>query len=665
MWRVAGTCLLFSLCVLPNPVRGDEAAADVSLDTVTVLATRTIKSTQDVPRSVDVVKADAIDEREASDGLSLLDALPNVSLTGSPRTTGEQVQIRGLSGERVLMLVDGVRQPYSKGHLGNSLIDPELIQQVEVEKGPASVLWGSGALGGVVSVTTKTAADLLRSGERVGARLTGGYQSADDGWLTGATLYGRLHERLDGLLYVGHRDKQDVRLGNGDELPYSAYDDNTLLARLGWYLSDAQSLKLMHRSARLQGEQPSNPASNVSNENPLLDRHIATDNTSLEWRFAPADGSADMLARLTRAHVRVDEDAATLTRDDMTQVETLGLDLTNTNRFTLGGRHALTYGVDASRDEANGTRNGADRPEFPDAVRTLAGVFVQDEIHWGEKWITSLGVRHDNYHSESRKDVAPDQTQEHTSSQFGVVWQTTPWLSLYASYAEAFRAPTLEELYATGTHFGANHFIANPDLKPEQAANKEIGLRSHWQNVLAANDKLAFNLTAFRNDVKDFIDLIVDVQPAPPPFYVGGTTRSENVTDARLEGFEAGLDYSVSGWFLRLSYGQTRGDNRTDDQPLADVAPARWVLDMGKTKLFEKGQLLLRTTHVSRQDRVPTGVDETPGYTLLGLMGSWAVTPDIKLGLAVNNLTDRAYRSHNSVIDEVGRNISASLSWQL
>src|SRR5699024_2942227 len=167
---------------------------------------------------------------------------------------------------------------------------------------------------------------------------------------------------------------------------------------------------------------------------------------------------------------------------------------------------------------------------------------------WNSAWQTTLGLRYDRYSSDSDSSGVGAHHDDALSAQIGLLWQATDWLQLYASYAEAFRAPSLTELYATGTHVGANRFVPNPDVKPERAANKEVGLRTRWQGLLFANDRLQLRASLFRNDVRDFIDTVVTTVALPPPDYIGGTTRSENVTDARLQGFEADIEYATDAW---------------------------------------------------------------------------------------------------------------------
>src|SRR5699024_132827 len=119
----------------------------------------------------------------------------------------------------------------------------------------------------------------------------------------------------------------------------------------------------------------------------------------------------------------------------------------------------------------------------------------------------------------------------------------TDWLQLHASYAQAFRAPSIQEMYVGGRHdFGAMgyaDFRPNPQLQAETAANKEIGLRAHWQQLLAQDDELRFELTAFRNDVDNYIESYMELAgpPGPPPMIFNIGYR--NAGEVRLEGYEA------------------------------------------------------------------------------------------------------------------------------
>ena len=117
------------------------------------------------------------------------------------------------------------------------------------------------------------------------------------------------------------------------------------------------------------------------------------------------------------------------------------------------------------------------------------------------------------------------------SPSIALIWNTTDWLTLSAAYNEAFRAPGMEEMFSTGTHFafplGSNVFVPNPDLKPEEAKNKELTARMQFAN-LAGDDDLEITGSVFQNDVDNFINQIVDMRAM--------TTTWVNVDEARWRG---------------------------------------------------------------------------------------------------------------------------------
>lgn len=631
----------------------------VRLETITILGTRTEKSPDQVPRSIDVIEQDQIAHEQSTDLGGIVDVLPNVSLNGSPRSMGETISIRGISGKRILLLIDGIEQDYGAGHVSGGFIPPGLIKSVEVERGPASVLWGSGALGGVVSIETKDATDLLADGQDIGARLHGGYQSATDGWITGGAAYGRLGDSVDALFHLGRSDFGNLKLGNDETLAHSGYQRTSFLAKGTWHITPGHSLQLSHRRSWLNAVSPSNPSSRVSRENPLVEREIAVGASRIEWRLLPESLKlVDLTVGLSHIRTEVDASEVRSAEYENTAIASYGLDAANTSRFDLGavGRHVLTYGFDADRESIEATENGHPSKSTPNAHQLIAGVFIQDETHWSEAWITTLGLRFDHYRSESDAGVAPDQHDGAMSLQAGLLWQATDWLQLYASYAEAFRAPSVTEMYKSGLHFLGNKFVPNPNLKPEEAANKEVGLRAEWEDLFASRDSLRIDLAVFRNDVENYIQTTVHAVNLSHPPWVAGTTRIDNVHDARLEGFEVKASYTTDIWFVGMSYGQTRGYNETKDQPLADIAADTWVVRAGITALPWDGRITWRMTHAEPQNRVPPGVKSTDSYTVHDLLTTWHPTSRLRLDLGIGNITDRAYRRHNSSIQEAGRN---------
>ena len=159
---VSGLMFGVAACALSAGAEEAEPVAELRADEVTVYGTSNPIAVFDYPGQVSVVSRDDIELLIPSTPSDLLRDVPGVDFSGGPRRTGEVPSIRGLSGDNVLILLDGARQSFISGHDGRFFIDPELISTVEVVRGPASSLYGSGAVGGVLAFETVDAADLLR-----------------------------------------------------------------------------------------------------------------------------------------------------------------------------------------------------------------------------------------------------------------------------------------------------------------------------------------------------------------------------------------------------------------------------------------------------------------------------------------------------------------------
>lgn len=147
------------------------------------------------------------------------------------------------------------------------------------------------------------------------------------------------------------------------------------------------------------------------------------------------------------------------------------------------------------------------------ANSNTTGVYLIAHIPlFGEKLLLSPSVRYDHYDTSSKTVKYKD---NHLSPATKLTWIVTNWLDFTAKYNEAFRAPSMQERFASGAHFGTtilgsdriNKFVANPNLRPETAKNKEITANLHFDSLFKQGDKFKIEATYFRNDVKDFINL--------------------------------------------------------------------------------------------------------------------------------------------------------------
>lgn len=654
--------------------------ADAALPAITVTATRTRRTVDDVTESVSIVDTEQLRTRQAADIGDLLRYLPNVDFGGGPRNLGMSPVIRGLGDERVLFLLDGARQDFRRGHNARIFVDPSLLKQVDVLRGPASTTWGSGALGGVISFTTVDAADLLRPGERIGARIRGGFQSANEQYIPGASLYGLLGEHFDYLLDFSYRNAaDDIRLGDGSKLLNSSFESWASLAKFNW-TPGHHRIMFSAQTFDQAGKVPSNAQAAVSTTNNLVDRDTSQRNFTLRYRYEDPD-NAWLDPEVLVYHNTTDmlENRLSDRRRDDTEFSTTGINVRNSTRLNLdiapGISQLLTYGVDYFHNAAEGKRNGAARPEFPKGNADVIGLYLQDEIALWERLFLTPGVRWDYFRSKADGLSVSSNENDRVNFKIGGRVKVTEWFSLIGNYGEAFRAPTLGELFTTGTHFTcgpgcANLFVPNPALKPETAFNKEAGARIQVSKLWFDHDRLSIKGVYFNNKVKDFIDLSVISSRVPIPGNPGpgGVTTSDNVRDAILEGFEIEANYAARYGYAGFSYSQTRGSNRTAGGPLSNVQPDRWIILAGINWPQQNLSLGWRTNIVDAQNRVPARGTPTPGYTVHDLTLTWLPQywglKGMRLDFGIDNLTDEDYRRHLSALKDPGRNYRLAVSWQ-
>ncbi len=658
-----------ALFLLPFAAAAQNAATP--LDAVVSSATRTQRVAGDAATSVSVVDSEEIERRQPQSLDDLLKDMPGVDAFGVPRNTVKQITIRGLSDERVVMRVDGVRNNFSAGHRGRMFIDPDLFKQVDVVRGPGSLLFGSGAVGGAINMRTVDAEDILKQGATVGGRAKVGYQTNNSqrlASLTGAMKGGG----ADIVANFAGRSNGNFHDGRGTDVPWSGDDLWSGMFKIGYDIAPGNRIGFSTIQYRDDHTIPLDAnLGNSTATSTLTDRDTRQHSYAVNWAYAaPTNRLVDFKAVAYRNQIDILEKgvggaATTINRKDDTKLETNGFDIQNTSRFEIGttDAHALTYGVDGYVDAQTSRRNGAPRTDYPESEQRIYGIFVQDEIDFG-KWATfTPGLRYDMFTQEAsgnpiRKDV------DHFSPKASVAFHVTPWMSPYLSYAEAFRAPSLTEVYISGQHFPGNNWVVNPNVRPETSANKEGGVNLRFSNVALPGDRLRARAAYFVNDLEDYISEVVTAT----------TSTITNVSKARIQGAEAEIRYDARTWFGALGASALRGDNRVTSQPLSDTPADKVSFSLGYRFLDSGFTLGGRSVANAAQKRVPSGTPTTGGYMLWDVFASWQPTmepiKDMRVDLGVDNLFDKVYRRSNwnsatpAPFYEVGRNAKLAVSWR-
>lgn len=650
--------LLCSALAAAMPATSADTVPAYEMNTIVITATRSDSDTVQT-RHVERVTTEQLDQQQAVSVPETVGYLPNVTTNGGPREDLQNVNIRGLGGERVLQLVDGKRVNFFSGHRPTYFLDPALLKSVEVVKGPVSSLWGSGALGGVVASNTIHAADLLSPGESLGGFVKQGYNSNNDKWLTTTAVAGRYGD-VDLLVSGFYRDGNDIEIGGGNDLLNSAVRDRGMMAKMDWFIDDSQTATFNFRSSRADGSVPSN-GSAVPNatSNFLVERENETQHASLDYHFNPHSDLINSKLQLYWNETEMKESRITDSRPDDTRIRTLGINLNN--RSDLGNVHLL-YGIDGYQDKLDTSRGGSNRPTPPEATTDVWGAFVNMQMPLNEQWLVELGGRYDYFATEA-DNLNDDRSDNAFSPSAALSWLPNQDLRLTLRYDEAFRAPSAEELYTSGSHFCifpgfCNSFVPDANLKPEESRNIELLVDYQMRDVFNQGDKINWHASAFHNDVDNFIEQVVtdpvfNVIPNPPgpPTVIpvsAGTTFNRNVDEAQLVGFELAMNYQWQSWNALVSYGQTRGQDKKTGVALYSVPADKWVVDLNKAWLADSLKTGFTLTRVEAQDHLPNEINDSADYdhyTLLDLYASW--TPrhveNLTVDLSVNNLTDQKY----------------------
>ncbi|MGH1473735.1 TonB-dependent hemoglobin/transferrin/lactoferrin family receptor [Yersinia proxima] len=537
-------------------------------DTLKVTGTRTMSDSFKHPGVATVIDASMPQMQTATTAGEMLQHIPGVTVTGSGRTNGQNVNIRGYDQYGVLILIDGIRQGIKGAHFNGTFLDPALIKKVSVIRSPATSLFSGEALGGVIAYQTVDAADLLANDQKVGFRVNGfgatGYHS------TGSemSVFGRT-ENLDGIIAFSNRKVGNIYHGKGSEAPNDEAINNLMLKTTA-YLSDSQSLTTALRyfnnralEPRMANQSAPNPTMNI---NPMMNRSTLQRDAELTYHLQPQHLDwLDATTQLYYSEINVSDDVRSEGYGSRKQA-TRGIKLENRSQlFTHSpATHLLTYGVESYQQQQ--IPKGVIR-SFPPAEISFSSGWLQNELTLRDLPVTLLaGTRFDRYKN-SRKGFV-DREAKNWSSHGAVTVNPTDWLMLFGAYSQAFRSPTLAELYNDSIHFSMGPFFTNrwkpnPNLKPESNVTREAGFGLQFDNLLADNDSFKFKSSYFHIDAKDRITNKVE------PF----TSTYINIPRSKSWGWDASLEYQNNWFDWNLAYNRTRGINLDTRKFISSINP--------------------------------------------------------------------------------------------
>lgn len=670
-------------------------------DSVTVSATRNPQTVKDTPGTVSVIDAETIERRLIESTADLVKFEPGVYIESNVTRIGlNGFNIRGIGGNRVMTQVDGVETseqfdfgPFSVHQFA---LDLDTLKSAEIVRSAGSSLYGSDALGGVVSFFTKDPADYL-AGKRyhVAAKtLYDGRARDTSGNVVVAGGTRRVQASLFGSYAAGHEpgNRGQIETIDATRTAPNPQDRESMqaLGKIVFTTANAGTLRGTVEASDMEVD-----TNAYSSRGAVIGGPTVTDITDIT--------SLDTMRRL-RASVDHTMDArfgmnqwawsAFIQNTDTDQVvhevrttRGFGAPLTALRAGTLAfeqrsygaslqarklamygqgvlftfGAAYKHHGFDMIRDRVDvDATTGAVIPAsiiipskyFPKSDVDETGVYAQAEVRLGNLTVVP-GIRYDRFALDADETdpvytgehgTPADSTSDAVSSRIGAALRVGTTTTLHAQFAQGFRAPPYSAINTGFTNLlGGYTTLPNVGLRPETSRNFEGGVRT-------AIGRASIGATAFLNDYDDFIALTTrGFNPATRLLEF----QSQNLSEARIRGIELQGDARLPGdVVLRGAYAFIRGDDVSGDEdvPLDSIAPNQGVLALqyaGSTRWG--GEFALRAS-AGQPETQSSGTQFKPeAFTVADVFGWASLGRGVTLRAGVLNLTDARYFEWSNV----------------
>ena len=688
---------------------------------IVVVAHKDERSIREIAANVTVLsRTDLTNELATSVG-DVLRYVPGIDYEAAGTRFGtEGINIRGIGGNRVAIRVDGVplADQFDTGSFSNAtrdFIDAGMVQGIEVLHGPASALYGSSAIGGVVALRTPDPADIVGR-EGVGGDALATWRGVDHsvhgqamaafrdgglGWLAGYSR--RSGEQTDSAAATGEQDTRD-------------YTRETALLKFVVDNRWGQTLRmsLIHQDGHTRSDLQSMLGTGRYRSTTVLEgddrQQMHLVNVTLDFG-GPGSWTDNGTVRAfwqqsETEQYTLDERAAARTPVSIDRFfafdqEIRGLELNLWKNF-IGGRvsHRVGFGTEIRQRKTEEYRDGMSTNlstgdqtnvllgevfplrDFPVSDTTETAAFIEDTISIGDRWTVIAAVRADRFELDPDVDTIyladyPDYEttsldESEISPKLGIIYGITPEFDVYLQYSHGFRAPPYSDANVSlELPLFQVRAVPNPDLRSESSDGFDIGLR--WYGLRASA-----HISAFHTSYDDFIETKVNIGLDPDSGYT--LFQSQNIEDTAIKGLEAGwrMRFGARDQFMLDGAAYVaRGENGVTGQPLNSVGPAQGAIGVAWISRDESRELRLKGMFTDAYDRL----DETQGelfkpsgYAVFDFYVTQKIGNNAILRAGLHNLTDRTYWNWSDVrglapddpvlpyLAQAGRSASVSLN---
>ncbi|TQV86353.1 TonB-dependent hemoglobin/transferrin/lactoferrin family receptor [Aliikangiella coralliicola] len=686
---------LASLIAVSSGVSADTVSYDdeSSENTMLITATRLPREVEDVAGTVTQIDSEELEKQLAEDLDDVVRYQPGLSMRTRSRGGNQGFTIRGMDGKRVLMLLDGVKSSdvFSAGPsgYGNDNYELDDLKSIEIIRGPASALYGADALGGVVLLRSKDPMDYVTNDDEVYLRLNASAADANDLTKLGFTVAGQA-DKWGYMLQVTQRDFAESEVkGEGFLTPQDGESTGGIF-KVVYQPSDSQKWTFAVDNFVEEIEfdltavdTPELPSTGLDdNERTRFSiGHDWNGNAAIADRiesrvfWQTADGLQN--TRQLRAN-SFSFDYAPFGNNTPTQRVTdfeFNQDVSgfSTTLFKTieseSATHSLVYGLSYEVVETERPRNRCETdsvtgattcsirafpmaaPEvfpnrtFPDTETTRTGVFIQDEIVFGNSGFTLIpGIRYDQFEMDADTQGLQDivdlgfeiqsTDESEVSKNLGLIYDVSESSAWFFQYAEGFRAPSYDEANQAFVNLGFGYAtVPNPNLRPETSEGYEIGFKSRMGSNYVA-------VSVYDNHFEDFISSQFIGQQNGINLF-----QDTNIGEVRIYGAEfTGVWTLNDNWRMRNSIAYSKGRDEEADTYLNQVDPLTAVVGAAYQSDSDRWGFETIVTLVDRKDKVADENDVTgKSYGLLDMVAHFDVTQDLRLRLGGFNLLDKRY----------------------
>jgi len=629
---------ILSLCFLflANLALAEES----QLEEIIVTATRVEEPKKDIPYSIQVITEEDIKNSVAKNvGDLIVEAsighvhkYPGL-LTGSIGLRGFRTDLFDDLKSRVLILINGNRA----GTVNLATIPVDDIERIEIVKGPASVLYGSSAMGGVINIITK-------QGKQEGIYGSIGSEAGSwKYWKTKGDLNGKKGV-FDFYVSANRSSMDEYSTRDYGKIKNTGYSDETVSARFGYSFFNKQYISFGFQHWRgwdigSPGARYSPDPDDYKNiERNRVDLNYKTETFQIGYYFTKINDE--------NHEVRTGNSELTLKK-----TTTQGLSL---QKIFLIDEHRVIIGGQWDRIEVKSSRS-AGAPYNPNSEYDSYGLFSEGRLSlFNKKFLVNAGVRYDYFEdkilpTEGITSLKPrKENLDHVTVRGGIIYKLTDNFSIKGNAGTAFRAPAPDELATDYVSSWGTRYVGNPDLKPEKSKSYDVGV-AYTKDLFKS--ELTFFHSIFTDKILSYYDSTLKAQ------------TFKNVEGAIIQGIEgnfsydiglfAGLNFSLEP-FLNFTY-HTRYSSKDESEikkygktlQYIPKCTAAFGIKAGK----DKWDLRLIANYAGDEKVVDWNPSSSNygkvitknDFTVVNLKGSYRPLKNFELTISIENLFDKGY----------------------